>query len=111
MTSTISGIWKYRYTITTPSSEYRVKPWVYGSKPRVVSHWLTSPLEPMVAMKMKASGTPPKLANTPAAVIATCRSRFPPSALTIAYASISPRMPGRTAEITDSTMLCQKPCR
>ena len=84
MTSTISGIWKYRYTTTTPVSEYRVKPWAYGSKPRLVSHWLTSPLEPRVAMNRKASGTPPKLANTPAAVIATCRSTFPRLAVKIA---------------------------
>ena len=54
-----------------------MKPCAYGSKPRVVSHWLTSPLDPMVAMNKKASGTPPKLANTPAAVIATCRSTLP----------------------------------
>lgn len=111
MTSTISGIWKYRYTKITPVSEYRVKPCAYGSNPRLVSHWLTRPLEPMVAMKMKASGTPPKLANTPAAVIATCRSTCARLAVKIAYATISPRIPGMTAEITDKTMLCQKPLR
>ena len=29
-------------------------------------------------MNRKASGTPPKLANTPEAVITTCRSAVPP---------------------------------
>ena len=55
-----------------------MKPWAYGSKPRLVSHWLTSPLEPRVAMNRKASGTPPKLANTPDAVITTRRRAAPP---------------------------------
>jgi hypothetical protein len=33
----------------------------------------TSPVVPSVAMNRKASGTPPKLANTPEAVITTWR--------------------------------------
>jgi hypothetical protein len=62
-------------------------------------------------MKMKASGTPPKLAKTPAAVIATCRSTFPRLAVKIAYATTRPRIPGMTEASTDKTMLCQKPLR
>ena len=43
------------------------------------SHWVASPVEPRVAMNRKASGTPPKLANTPDAVIATWRRTLPPA--------------------------------
>ena len=63
---------------------YRLKPWLYGLNPRSVSHWVASPLEPSVAMNRKASGTPPKLANTPEAVIATWRRTFPRLAVKIA---------------------------
>ena len=62
-------------------------------------------------MNRKASGTPPKLANTPEAVITTCRSTFPRLAVKIAYAISSPKMAGRIEVNTDKMMLCQKPCR
>ena len=45
---------------------------------------MSSPLEPRVAMNRKASGTPPKLANTPEAVMVTCRRMFPRLAVKIA---------------------------
>ena len=45
---------------------------------------MSSPLEPSEAMNKKASGTPPKLANTPEAVIIICRRMFPRLAVKIA---------------------------
>ena len=47
-------------------------------------HWVTRPVELRVAMNRNASGTPPKLANTPEAVIATWRRIFPRLAVKIA---------------------------
>jgi hypothetical protein len=45
------------------------------SHPRSFSHWVSRPLDPRVVMNRNASGIPPKLANTPDAVITTWRSR------------------------------------
>ena len=62
-------------------------------------------------MNRKASGTLPKLANTPAAVTTTCRSTDPRLAVKIAYAISSPKIPGRIEVITVKMMLCSNPCR
>ena len=70
--------------MTMPLIVYRSKPCSYGFSPIAVSHPVTSPVEPRVAMNRKASGTPPKLANTPDAVITTRRSRLPRLAVKIA---------------------------
>ncbi len=80
-------------------------------RPMLASQWVISPVEPAEAMNRKASGTPPKLANTPEAVIATCRRTFPRLAVKIAYAISSPKMAGRIEVNTDSSMLCLKPLR
>ena len=47
-------------------------------------HPVTMPVVLSVAMNRKASGTPPKLANTPEAVITTWRSTLPRLAVKIA---------------------------
>jgi len=57
---------------------------LYGLNPRSDSQLVASPLEPRVAMNRKASGTPPKLANTPEAVTATWRRIVPRLAVKIA---------------------------
>jgi hypothetical protein len=44
------------------------------SHPASFSHPVSRPLDPSVVMNKNASGTPPKLANTPDAVITTWRS-------------------------------------
>jgi hypothetical protein len=49
----------------------------YGLNPMSVSHLVASPEEPSVATNRNASGTPPKLANTPEAVMTTRRSTAP----------------------------------
>ena len=48
------------------------------SQPMSFSHWVSMPLDPSVVMNRNASGTPPKLANTPDAVIVTWRRAAPP---------------------------------
>ena len=47
---------------------------------------VTSALEPSEAMNRNASGTPPKLANTPEAVITICRSERAPRPLAVKIA-------------------------
>ena len=47
-------------------------------------HPVTMPVVLSVAMNRKASGTPPKFANTPDAVITTWRSTLPRLAVEIA---------------------------
>jgi hypothetical protein len=42
-----------------------------------VSQWVARPVVPSVAMNRNASGTPPKLAKTPEAVMATRRRIAP----------------------------------
>ena len=63
---------------------YRLNPFSYGFRPMSVSHWVTMPVEPSVAMNRNASGTPPKLANTPEAVITQRRSTAPRFAVKMA---------------------------
>ena len=46
--------------------------------PMSLSQPVTRALDPNEAMNRNASGTPPKLANTPDAVITTWRSDAPP---------------------------------
>ena len=57
---------------------------MYGFRPMSVSHAVTMPVEPSVAMNRNASGTPPKLANTPEAVITHRRSTAPRFAVKMA---------------------------
>ena len=74
-------------------------------------HPVTMPVVLSVAMNRKASGTPPKLANTPEAVITTCRSRLPRLAVKIAYAMSSPKIPGTIAVAIDSRIEVFRPSR
>ena len=64
--------------MNTPNALYSVKPWSQMSTPKTaLIHPVTMPVVLSVAMNRKASGTPPKLANTPDAVITTWRSILP----------------------------------
>ena len=82
-----------------------------GFSPMADSQPVAIPVVPRVAMNRNASGTPPKLANVPEAVIVTRRSIEPRRAVKIAYAIRNPMMPGIIAVITDSSRLTSRPCR
>ena len=109
MTRTMSGNWKYRYTIDRPAIEYSEKPVSWMRNPKM--SWMslvTRPRLPRVKMKARASGMPAKLLATPEKVMSA--ERMPegrPPRMTAAARS-SPNRAPRMAVMSDSWMLLRK---
>ncbi len=77
MISTISGNWKYMYTISTANLFVRLNGWSppYRSIPKPLRNVVRKPSVPRVKMKARASGTPAKFEATPENVIRAVRRK------------------------------------
>ena len=100
MTRNISGIWKYRYTVTSPQ-----KPVMNPggrSTPTVLMIFVAKPCVPNEAMNMNARTMPPMLAATPENAMATLRSQRGRCMRTTTRANRVPTSPPSSADTTET---------
>ncbi len=102
VTSTMSGIWKYRYTMTRPQNERTVSPWAWRSSPLDLRILVIRPWVPSAAMNANANGMPPKLAATPLNAVTPLRSHFGRRSVAAAYANRTPMTAPSSAVTNDS---------